>query len=124
MTSHMLKNSCIAIGCVLACAASAVAQTPSNATAPSQDEPVVLSQVLVTGSYLPDSPSTATKPVLVVGSDQIADSGVSTDLADILRKTVPQFTGNGNLGLENAGSEAFVTQGGDPCADKRQARRL
>ena len=100
------------MGWFLACAATAAAQASSGATPPSQDEPVVLSQVLVTGSYLPDSPNTATKPVLVVGSEQIADSGVSTDIADMLRKTVPQFTGNGSLGLENAGSVAFVTQGG------------
>ena len=76
------------------------------------DEPVVLTQVVVTGSYLPDSPSTATKPVQVYGPEQIADSGIATDLADFLRKADPQFTGNGSLGLENAGSEAFVTQGG------------
>ena len=76
------------------------------------EEPVVLTQVVVTGSYLPDRPNTATKPVQVYGQDQIADSGITTDLADFLRKADPQFTGNGSLGLENAGSEAFVTQGG------------
>lgn len=100
------------MGWVLSSAAAAFAQTATPPPAESQDEPVVLSQVLVTGSYLPDSPNTATKPVQVISAEQIADSGVSTDLADMLRKTDPEFTGNGNLGLENASSEAFVTQGG------------
>ena len=89
------------------------AQTASpDPAAPVNDEPVVLSQVVVTTSYLPDRVNTATKPVQVIGADQLADSGVTTDVADFLRKAVPQFTGNGSLGLENAGSEAFVTQGG------------
>jgi len=93
-------------------ALTAAAQTAPAPPAVSEDEPVVISQVIVTGSYLPDRPNTATKPVQVIGSDQMAATGVSTDLADILRKASPLFTGNGNLGLENAGSEAFVTQGG------------
>jgi iron complex outermembrane receptor protein len=91
----------------------APAQTaPADPQAPVNDEPVVLSQVVVTTSYLPDHVNTATKPVQVIGSDQMADAGVATDVSDFLRKAVPQFTGNGSLGLENAGSEAFVTQGG------------
>jgi iron complex outermembrane receptor protein len=98
---------------ILASAASAAAQTASTPP-PSQEEeePVVLSQVLVTGSYLPDRPNTLTKPVQVIGPEQMDNSGVATDLASLLRKADPEFSGNGSLGLENAGSEAFVTQGG------------
>ena len=100
------------VGFILASTLTAMAQTAPSEPAASSDEPVVLSQVVVTGSYLPDRPNTATKPVQVIGPEQMANTGVSTDLADSLRKAVPQFTGNGSLGLENAGSEAFVTQGG------------
>src|SRR5208283_2042396 len=113
MTASTMKYPSLAMGLVLISAAAAVGQTaPTPPAASTNEEPVVLSQVLVTGSYLPDRPNTSTKPVQVIGPDQMADSGVAMDLAEILRKTDPEFTGNGNLGLENAGSEAFVTQGG------------
>ncbi len=97
---------------ILASAATAMSQTAPAAQDASNDEPLLISQVVVTGSHLPNTPSTATQPVQVIGADQIADTGMATDLADILRKADPQFTGNGSLGLENANSEAFVTQGG------------
>ncbi len=99
-------------GMALASALAASAQTVSPGPASGPDEPLVLSQELVTGSYLPDRPNTATRPVDVVSSDQLIATGVETDLADSLRKALPMFTGNGSVGLENAGSEAFVTQGG------------
>ena len=112
MTANLLKCTSVATGFALCAAVVAVAQTTPTSTVPPDEEPVVLTQVVVTGSYLPDSPSTLTKPVQVITSEQIADSGDPVDLADFLRKADPQFTGNGSLGLENAGSEAFVTQGG------------
>jgi|CZKI01.1.fsa_nt_gi iron complex outermembrane receptor protein len=112
MNSTTLRFSLATTGSFLVFALTAMAQTAPNAPDLSQDEPVVISQVVVTGSYLPDRPNTATKPVQVIEAQQLADAGVATDLADFMRKAVPGFTGNGNLGLENAGSEAFVTQGG------------
>lgn len=114
MNSHLMKPSWMAFGVALIAGAAltAMAQTAPKAPDLLQDEPVVLSQVVVTTSYLPDRVNTATKPVQVIGPEQMANAGVATDLADFLRKAVPQFTGNGSLGLENAGSEAFVTQGG------------
>lgn len=77
-----------------------------------QDADVVLPKVVVTGSYLPTVSGDTTKPVQFIGTEQLEASGLSSDLADILRTASPLFTGNGNLGLENANSEAFVTQGG------------
>jgi iron complex outermembrane receptor protein len=109
---HNLKLSRATVGWLLTAALTSTAQTVPSAPDVAQDEPVVISQVVVTGSYLPGSPSTATKPVQVIGPEQMAATGVATDLADIMRKASPMFTGNGNLGLENANSEAFVTQGG------------
>jgi len=112
MTANLLKVSCLTAGWILASTLDVTAQTAPAPPEGSKDEPLVLSQVVVTGSYLPGTPNTATQPVQVVGSEQLAATGVATDLADILRKADPQFTGNGNLGIENAGSVAFVTQGG------------
>ncbi|HUJ42490.1 MAG TPA: TonB-dependent receptor plug domain-containing protein [Opitutaceae bacterium] len=114
MNSHVVKRLRNAIGSALLVGAPlvALAQTAPDSSKPANDEPVVLSQVVVTTSYLPDFANTATKPVQVIGPEEIANAGVTTDVADSLRKVMPQFTGNGSLGLENAGSEAFVTQGG------------
>ena len=113
MITHHLKSTVVVV-CLLGTALAAEGQTAPVAKAEeaSKDEPTVLTQLVVTGSYLPNTPATATKPVQVIGAEQIEDSGVDTDLADVLRKADPRFTGNGNLGLENANSEAFVTQGG------------
>ena len=110
-----MKQSWKASGAALIVAAALTARAQTAAPSPpaaANEEPIVLSQVVVTTSYLPDRVNTATKPVQVLGLEQMANAGVATDLADFLRKAVPQFTGNGSLGLENAGSEAFVTQGG------------
>jgi iron complex outermembrane receptor protein len=112
MTGNILKLTGVGSCLILWCAWAASLPYGAYAADAPGDEPVVLTQVVVTGSYLPDSQAAATKPVQVFGAQQIADTGVVTDLADALRKADPQFTGNGNLGLENAGSEAFVTQGG------------
>jgi len=87
----------------------ASAQTASSAAS---DQPVGLAPVVVTGSNLPSPANALTKPVEVIGSVQIADSGEEESLAEILRKTSTLFSGNGDLGLENANSEAFFTQGG------------
>src|ERR1039458_6382804 len=92
MNSTTLRFSLATTGSFLVFALTAMAQTAPNAPDLSQDEPVVISQVVVTGSYLPDRPNTATKPVQVIEAQQLADAGVATDLADFMRKAVPGFT--------------------------------
>jgi iron complex outermembrane receptor protein len=92
------------------CLAQSAAQSvPSS---PPTDQPILLSAIVVTGSNLPGLANTATQPVNLIGSVQMADSGVETDLADILKKTSTTFSGNGSMGLENANTESFFTQGG------------
>jgi iron complex outermembrane receptor protein len=79
----------------------------------SPDQTQVLPAIVVTGTNLPPGPpTTVSVPVTVLGTEQIADTGVATDLLSVLRKAMPQFTGNANLGIENATSEAFFTMGG------------
>ena len=56
----------------------------------------------VTGSYLPTAANAVAIPVITVDSKAIANSGTSTSVLDILRRTVPQFNGNTNIGSENA----------------------
>ncbi len=87
-------------------------QTAPPAPDTSPDETVKLQPVVVTGSLIPTLATETTQPVQVIGHEQLDATGITTDLASILRTASPLFTGNGSLGLENANSEAFVTQGG------------
>ena len=89
-----------------------LAQTAPTSSTSADDEPVKLSKVVVTGSRLPGPADSAAVPVNVLGPDEITGTGVATNVLDILRKAMPQFTGNGNLGLENAGNVAFFSMGG------------
>jgi iron complex outermembrane receptor protein len=114
MKANQLKVSGAAVAWVFLSSLAATAQTVPAATGQDSgpDEPIVLSQVVVTGSHLPGTPSTATQPITVIGPGEMEATGVVTDFGEMLRKASPMFSGNGSLGLENAQSEAFVTQGG------------
>ena len=101
------------VALVTAATLTARAQTaPSSPPVPSDDEPVKLSAVVVTGTRLPGPVDSLAVPVTMMGSGQIAGTGITTDVLDVLRKAMPQFTGNANLGLENAGNVAFFSMGG------------
>jgi iron complex outermembrane receptor protein len=110
LTMRWILLSALPLGAGPSCFGQAAAQPVPQAPPP--DEPIMLSSIVVTGSNLPGLANTATQPVDIISSAQMSDSGVETDLADILRKISGGFTGNGNVGLENANTEAFVTQGG------------
>ena len=75
-----------------------------------------LEQVIVTGSYIPTPADALAVPVTVVGPHEIEDSGVSTNLLDILRKVAPQFSGNDNIGNENAQGNFTSSFGGAQVA--------
>ena len=75
-----------------------------------------LEQVIVTGSYIPTPADALAVPVTVVGPHEIEDSGVSTNLLDILRKVAPQFSGNDNIGNENAQGNFTSSYGGAQVA--------
>ncbi len=109
-----MKPSWMAFGVALIAGAAltAMAQTAPNASTPADEEPVKLSTVVVTGSRLTGPSGAVAVPVTVLSSPQIAGSGVATNVLDVLRKALPQFTGNANLGLENAGGVAFFSMGG------------
>jgi iron complex outermembrane receptor protein len=74
---------------------------PAAATATDQT-PQVLEKFVVTGSNIPMAADALAIPVTVIGQDQIEESGVSSSILEILRKGSPQFSGNGNIGNENA----------------------
>ena len=109
-----MKHTFYALGMALIGGASlnVLGQTAPSSSVSPDEEPVNLSTVVVTGSRLPSTTESAAVPVDILGSREIAGTGVSTDLLDVLRKAMPQFTGNANLGLENAGNVAFFSMGG------------
>ena len=104
-------------GIALAAATSGLAQAQGGAAAPTTDDQVLkLEKFEVTGSYLPPAANTTANPVITVDNNAIENAGSPTNLLEVLRKTVPQFTGNGNLGAANANIGSGSTGGGSQLA--------
>lgn len=95
----------------------AIGQTTAPATTPTStpatdQTPQVLERYVVTGTNIPTAADALAIPVTVLGPQQIENSGVKTNVLDLLRKTMPQFSGNANLGTENANIASNSTYGG------------
>lgn len=88
-----------------------LAQNPS-ADIESSSDFVRLEKFEVTGSYIPYSAEAPAVPVRVVSSIDIAATGQTADLLEVIRKTVPQFVGNGNIGSANSNISGGNTNGG------------
>lgn len=69
-------------------------------------------QIVVTGSALPTAPDDVAVPVSVVGSQDIAKSGVNSNVLEILRKAIPAIAGRSNTGNSNASNNNQRTAGG------------
>jgi len=122
----MKKQIPLAVSCALLAAlsalapASAAAQTPpsppapapTSSNSPAGGEVVTLEDFDVTGSYLPAAADAIATPVITVDSTAIEQSSTRSNILDSLRKTVPQFSGNGNLGTNNANIGGGTTNGG------------
>lgn len=90
----------------------AVAQ---QATASDKDT-LNLDKIVVTGSYIPVAADAIAIPVTVIGADEIARTGVTTNALEVLKKAVPQFAGNANIGSENANISSGSTGGGSQAS--------
>lgn len=77
-----------------------------------KDEAVTLEKYVVTGSYIPFAADATAVPVKVVTADDIKASGETGDLLEVIRKTLPQFFGNSNLGSSNSNIAGGNTNGG------------
>lgn len=89
------------------------AQTPSTTPGTdTNDEAVKLEKFEVTGSYIPYSADAPAVPVRTVSIGEIEATGQRADLLEVIRKTVPQFIGNGNLGSANSNISGGSTNGG------------
>jgi iron complex outermembrane receptor protein len=86
----------------------AFAQAPGGV----KTEVTTLEKYVVTGSYLPPAANAVAIPVISVDAKAIENSGSATNVLEILRKTVPQFNGNGNIGNTNANVGSGSTNGG------------
>ncbi len=79
---------------------------------PSAEPETEATEIVVTGSRIPTSIDKVAAKVTIVDAEQIDKAGVSTDVLDILRKTVPSFQGRGNAGNSNANNTNQNTAGG------------
>lgn len=90
---------------------SAVAQTAPASTNPA-DEKVTLEKFVVTGSNIPTAADTAAVPVTVLNRIDLEETGIDTNLLEVLQKRMPIFAGNGNLGVTNSNVGGNSTIGG------------
>ncbi|MDB5476655.1 MAG: hypothetical protein JWP49_2166 [Phenylobacterium sp.] len=93
-----------AVGVGLPTAALAQAAAPAT--------PATVSEVVVTGSFLPTTPDRIAAPVTTIDAHKIEAAGVDTNPLEIVRKTIPAFQGRGNVGASNANNTNQNTGGG------------
>ena len=106
-------RACLVLGFAFT-AGVAFAQDPAATS--KKDETVKMEAFNVTGSYLPPAANVVAIPVITVDTKTIQNSGNNTNVLDILKKTVPQFAGNTNLGSENGNISNNLTYGGSQLA--------
>ncbi len=106
LSSRKLKVSLSLLATMSLSAASGFGQAAAKV------ETQVLEKYVVTGSYLTQAANSIAIPVITIDTKSIENSGSVTNVLEILRKTTPQFSGNGNLGSSNANVGSGSTNGG------------
>lgn len=115
LLNRRLRGACAAIAgtsFVLLSYGAAPADMPTPVSTVSADDVTQLEEYTVTGSYIPYSAEAPAIPLKRVTIDQILATGESSDLLEVIRKTLPQFIGNGNLGPANSNISGGSTNGG------------
>jgi len=95
-------------------ASAAFAQTIDDPA--KKDETMKLDKFVVTGSYIPVAADAIAQPVSVINTDEIARTGITTNALEVLKKAVPQFQGNVNIGSNNANIASGSTGGGSQAS--------
>jgi hypothetical protein len=108
LPSRKLKVSLSLVATLSLSAASGFGQSAAQPKVETQ----VLEKYVVTGSYLTQAANSIAIPVITIDTKSIENSGSVTNVLEILRKTTPQFSGNGNLGSSNANVGSGSTNGG------------
>ena len=91
--------------------AAAAPAAPAEAAAPT-DAPQPVQQVVITGSNVPTTRDAVAVSVIEISAEKIANSGVSPNVLELLRKAIPEFQGRGNTGASNANNTNQNTAGG------------
>ena len=101
---------------VLLTAVTGYSQT-TETTAAAADQTIKLQKFEVTGSYIPAAADESkAMPIQVLDSAAIESTGINSSLLDVLRKSLPQIEGPGNMGQENANTSYNSTAGGSRLA--------
>ena len=100
----------------LASAQTAPTDQSAQANQPAPTNSVQMEKFVVTGTNIPTAASALSMPVSILDAKQIQLSGVTTSVLDVLRKTMPAFSGSGNIGIENANISSNSTYGGSQLA--------
>lgn len=88
----------------------------AQTTAGEGETPAKLPEIEVTGSYIPVAADSIAIPVAIVDTAAIERTGVLTNALEVLKKSVPQFTGNANIGANNANISSGSTGGGSQAS--------
>jgi iron complex outermembrane receptor protein len=104
----------LGVGLSLFAAQAAFAQTTDDTA--KKDDAVKLDKFVVTGSYIPVAADAVAQPVSVINTDEIARTGITTNALEVLKKAVPQFQGNANIGSNNANISSGSTGGGSQAS--------
>ncbi|MBI5423540.1 MAG: TonB-dependent receptor [Opitutae bacterium] len=112
---------CLGFAALLSAPGLALAQTAPASAESAKDDTVKLDKFVVTGSLIPIAADTPAVPVTVMTAADIASTGVTSDLTDVLKKANPFFFGRGNLGQENGNTRANGTNGASSVALRNRA---
>jgi len=93
------------------------AQLVTKSDRPDTEDRIQLATfVVTTGSNIPMAADAAAVPVIVLGQQDIAQTGLNSNLLEILRKRIPAFAGRSNAGNSNATNTNQSTAGGSQIA--------
>ncbi len=92
--------------------AAAVPSALAQASATKPEETIKLEKFTVTGTLIPIAAGATTVPVTVIGLAEMEKTGITTDLVDVLRSSLPSFYGANNLGSEVGNINSSDTNGG------------
>lgn len=110
----LFAGACLAATAVGQTTAASSASNPANQ--PAAGDRVTLDKFIVTGSNIPTATDAVAVPVTILGRFDLEQTGLDTNLLEILQKRMPIFAGNGNLGVTNSNVGANSTYGGSQAS--------
>ncbi|MEY2880092.1 MAG: hypothetical protein RLZZ15_2472, partial [Verrucomicrobiota bacterium] len=112
-TRKFAATLCLTAGVALSTSAVFAQTRPANTP---KEEPIAMEKFTVTGSLIPAAAGSGSVPVTVIGTPEIEKSGITTDILDVIRNSMPSFYGGNNAGSEVANTNSGNTNGGSAIA--------